>query len=71
MDANKNQSKGSSENSRLATIGSNLQYDTCKKLIFNADLVVKDSAGEILIREPVKNISHLFEGSCEHHEAIN
>lgn len=41
-------------------LASTLKYDSCRRLIFNYDLVVKDSFGEILIKEPIKSMASVF-----------
>lgn len=48
------------DTSKMDSINSNLSYQTCKKLIFKVELVVKNSRGEFLIKEPIDDISDMF-----------
>ena len=49
----------------------NLKYHTCKKLILNVDLVVKNFKGEVIVKEPLNNIKQIFSKDNENFESIN
>jgi len=52
------------DTSKMDSINSNLLYHTCKKLIFKVELVIKDSQGNFLIKEPIDDITDIFSEEC-------
>ena len=49
----------------------NLQYHTCKKLILNVELVAKTYKGEIIIQEPLRDITQIFSKTSGNYEKIS
>lgn len=50
-------------------IENNLKYHTCKKLILNVDLVIKNFKGDVIV-QPLKNINQIFSSKGDNYEQI-
>jgi hypothetical protein len=51
-------------------IQSNLNYDSCKKLLLSYDLVIKGENGDVKLKEPIKDIKNLF-NSAESNKQVD
>ena len=64
-------SRGAQEFKDQKRLETNLQYHTCKKLILNVELVVKNYKGEIVIQEPLRDITQIFSKTSANYGKIS